>query len=186
MKAMKIAGGIIAAILVTAAALLVVGLPAGFLTSSIQQRVARETGYHLAISGSTRVGLWPSLNVTMSGVTLEGPSDQDTGHRFAIGSLQADLTLSSLWSGQPEITELVIDHPAVRIPLLRGVGHCGGDIERQGMAAGARAAVKADATVGADGRMRTDGLDAVFHVITRMDERDRAVGDGDAPDGRGG
>ena len=119
MKALKIAGVVIAAILVIAAALLVVGIPAGFLTSSIQQRVERETGYHLAVVGSTKLGLWPSLNVTMSDVTLEGPGDQDTGHRLAIGGLQADLRLASLWSGQPEITELVIDHPAVRIPLLR-------------------------------------------------------------------
>jgi AsmA protein len=122
MKALKIAGAITAAILVSAAALLVVGLPAGFLTSSIQQRIERETGYRLTVAGSTKVGLWPSLNVTMSGATLKGPGDQetghDTGHRLAIGSLQADMTLSSLWS-QAEITALVIDHPDLRIPLYR-------------------------------------------------------------------
>ena len=123
MKALKIAGAMTAAILVIAAALLVVGLPAGFLTSAIEKRVARETGYRLTVAGSTKVGLWPSLNVTMSGVTLQGPGEQetghDTGHRLAIGSLQADMRLSSLWSGQPEITALVIDHPDLRIPLYR-------------------------------------------------------------------
>lgn len=119
MKALKIAGAITAASLVIAAALLVVGIPAGFLTSSIQQRIERETRYRLTVAGSTRVGLWPSLNVTMSGVTLEGPGEPDTGHRLAIGSLQADMRLSSLWSGRPEITALVIDHPDLRIPLYR-------------------------------------------------------------------
>jgi AsmA protein len=116
---LKIASRVIAALIVIAAALLVIGMPAGFLTSAIEKRVARDTGYRLAVAGSTTVGLWPSPNVTMSGVTLEGPGDQDSGHRFAIGRLRADMTLSSLWSGRPEISELVIDHPDLRIPLLR-------------------------------------------------------------------
>ncbi|WP_298259476.1 AsmA family protein [Bradyrhizobium sp.] len=124
MRALKIAGGVIAAMVVVAALLLIVGMPAGSLTSSIQQRVARETGYRLTVKGSTRVGLWPWLNVTMSEVTLQPPKDRDTedhdtGHRLTIGSLRADLTLRSLWSGQPDITELVINRPTASIPLLR-------------------------------------------------------------------
>jgi AsmA protein len=119
MKALKIAGGVIAAIVVGAIALLVVGMPAGFLTSAIQQRVERETGYRLRITGSTKLGIWPSLNVTMSSVMLEGPNDRDTGSRVAIGRVQADMTLTSLWSDKVEITELVIDHPTVSIPLRR-------------------------------------------------------------------
>ena len=119
MKALKIAGGVIAALIIVVAALLVLGMPVGFLTSAIQERVERETGYHLAVKGSTRVGLWPSLNVTMSDVTLEAPKDRDGGNRFSAGSIQADMRLSSLWSAKPEITELVIDHPSVSIPLRR-------------------------------------------------------------------
>src|SRR5580692_6757204 len=106
MKALKIAGGVISAIIVVVAALLlVVGLPLDFLTSAIADRVERETGYHLTVAGSTRVGLRPSLNVTMSDVTLERLSDRDAGNRLAVGSIQADMTLASLWSGHPEVTE---------------------------------------------------------------------------------
>ena len=119
MKALKIAGGVVAAIVVGAALLLVVGMPVGFLTSAIAEQVERETGYHLAVKGSATAGLWPSLNVTMSDVTLEPAKEQDGGHRFSIGSIRADLRLASLWSGQPEITELVITHPSVSIPLRR-------------------------------------------------------------------
>jgi AsmA protein len=119
MKALKIAGMAIAAIVVIAALLLVVGIPSGLLTSGIAERVERETGYHLTIAGSTRVGLWPSLHVTMSDVTLERLSDPESRNRLTVGSIQADLTLRSLWSGHPEITELVIDHPELRIPLRR-------------------------------------------------------------------
>ena len=119
MRALKIAASAIAAIVVIAALLLIVGIPSGFLTSTIQDRVERETGYHLMVAGSTKLGMWPSLNVTMSDVTLERPNDRDAGSRLAAGSIQADLTLASLWSGHPDITELVINHPEISVPLHR-------------------------------------------------------------------
>lgn len=119
MRALRIAGSAIAAIVVIAAVLLIVGIPSGFLTSTIQDRVERETGYHLTVAGSTKVGLWPSLNVTMSNVTLKRLTDRDAGGHLTVGSIQADITLASLWSGHPEITELVINHPDVSVPLHR-------------------------------------------------------------------
>jgi AsmA protein len=119
MKALKIASATVAAILVVAALLLIVGVPSGFLTSAIQDRVERETGRRLIIAGSTRIGLWPSLNVTISDVTLEGPKDRDAGNRLTVGSIQADMTLGSVWSGRPEITALVIVRPVLNVPLLR-------------------------------------------------------------------
>jgi AsmA protein len=171
MRALKIAGAMTAAILVIAAALLVVGLPAGFLTSSIQQRIQRETGYRLTVAGSTKVGLWPLLNVTMSGVTLDAPGEQNTGHRLAIGRLQADMRLSSLWSGQPEITELVIDHPDLRIPLYR---------ERQPVA---KANAGPDATSGAAASATptirritvTDGTITLFNTHDHVEDHIEGV-----------
>jgi len=119
MKALKIAGGAIAAIIVVAALILMIGIPSGFLTSAIQERVERETGYRLTIAGSTKIGLWPSLNVTINDVTLEGPKDRDASNRLTVGSIQADITLASVWSGHPDITELSINRPLLNVPLLR-------------------------------------------------------------------
>jgi AsmA protein len=119
MKALKIASGVVAVIVVVAAVLLTVGTPVGFLASTIQQRVERETGYRVTVRGWTRIALLPSPNITMSDVTLQAPTDEDGGNRLSIGRIQADTTLASLWSGEPEITELVIDRPAARIPLHR-------------------------------------------------------------------
>ena len=119
MKALKIAGSAIAALIVVAALLLILGIPAGFLTSAIQQRVERETGHRLAIAGSTRIGLWPSLNVTLNDVTLEAPKDRDAGNRLTAGRIEADMTLASVWSGRPEITKLAIIRPVLHVPLLR-------------------------------------------------------------------
>ncbi len=119
MKAVKIVGSAIAAVVMIAALFLVVGIPSGFLTSAIQDRVERETGYRLIIAGSSKIGLWPSLNVTMSDLTLEGPKDRDDSNRLTIGSVRADMTLASAWSGHPQITELAINRPLLNVPLLR-------------------------------------------------------------------
>ena len=119
MKALKITGTAIAAIIVVLALLLVIGVPSGFLTSAIQDRVEQQTGYRLTIAGSTKVSVWPTLNVRLSGITLQDPKDRDPARRVTIGSLQADVTLSSLWSGHPHVTELVITKPVLYRPLLR-------------------------------------------------------------------
>jgi AsmA protein len=119
MRALKIAGAAIAVAIVVLALLLIIGIPSGFLTSEIQARVERETGYRLTISGATKIGLWPRLNVTLTDVTLENPNDRETSNRLTVGRVQADMTLASVWSGHPQITELVIDRPVLYHPLLR-------------------------------------------------------------------
>jgi AsmA protein len=119
MKALKFAGAAVAAVIVVLALLLVIGIPSSFLTSAIQTRVEHETGYRLTIAGSTKVGLWPQLNVTLNDVTLQDPKDRDGTNRLTVGSMQAGITLSSVWSGHPQVTELVITRPVLYAPLLR-------------------------------------------------------------------
>src|SRR5215468_5096381 len=113
MKAFKIAGAAIAAVIVILALLLVIGIPSGFLTSAIQDRVERQTGYRMTIAGSTRISLWPTLNVSLSDLTLQDPKDRDTARRVTVGKVEADMTLSSVWSGHPHVSELVITRPVV-------------------------------------------------------------------------
>ena len=119
MRTLKIAGAAVVAVIVVIALLLFVGVPSGFLTSAIQERVERETGYKLAINGSTRIAIWPQLNVTMKDVTLADPKDRDITNRLTAASIEADVTLASVWSGKPEITELVIVRPVLNLPLQR-------------------------------------------------------------------
>ena len=104
---------------VVIALLLVIGIPSGFLTAQIQERVERETGYKLAINGGAKIGLWPSLNITLNDVTLQNPKDRDINRHFAAASIEAEVTLASLWAGKPHITELVIIRPVVNLPLRR-------------------------------------------------------------------
>jgi AsmA protein len=119
MKTLKITAAAVAAIIIILALALVVGIPSGFLTSAIQDRVEQETGYHLTVAGSTKISLWPTFNVSLSDLTLEDPTDREGARRIAIGTLQADMTLSSVWSGHPIVTELVVNKPVLYRPLLR-------------------------------------------------------------------
>src|SRR5882757_53381 len=119
MRALKIAGAAIAAVIVVIALLLVIGIPSSFLTSQIQDRVERETGYRLTINGGAKIGLWPSLNVTLNDVTLQDLKERDNDNRITAGSIQTDMTLASVWAGKPEITELVVVRPVVNVPLQR-------------------------------------------------------------------
>jgi AsmA protein len=119
MRALKIAGAAIAALVAVVVLLLVIGIPSGFMTSAIQARVERDTGYRLTISGATRIGVWPSLNVTLNNISLRNPKDRDSSDRLTVGRVEAYVTLESLWSGRPRITQLSIDRPVVHVPLLR-------------------------------------------------------------------
>jgi AsmA protein len=116
---MKIVGAAIAAVIVVLALLLMIGIPAGFVTHAVQDRVERETGYRLVVSGATRLGIWPSLNVTLHDISVQDPKTHDSDGRLTIGSVQADILLRSVLSGRPQVGELVITRPVLYVPLRR-------------------------------------------------------------------
>ncbi|SFJ00583.1 AsmA family protein [Bradyrhizobium sp. Gha] len=119
MRAMKFAGAAVAAIIIVAGLLLVIGIPSGFLTATIASRVEQATGYRLSIDGTARISLWPTLNITLNDLTLQDPKDRSGITRLTIDSVQADMSLASAWSGRPEISEIVVSHPVLHQPLLR-------------------------------------------------------------------
>ncbi|MGY3606957.1 MULTISPECIES: AsmA family protein [unclassified Bradyrhizobium] len=119
MRALKIAGAAIGTVIVVIALLAVIGIPSGFLTSAIQDRVERQTGYRLAINGGAKISLWPSLNITLSDIALQDPKDREINNRLTASSIRADVTLASLWSGQPHVTDLLIVRPVLTMPLQR-------------------------------------------------------------------
>ncbi|UQD73362.1 AsmA family protein [Bradyrhizobium japonicum] len=119
MRAVKFAGAAIAAVIIVIGLLLVVGIPSGFLTTTIASRVESATGYRLSIDGTTKISLWPTLNVTLNDLTLQDPKDRSGITRLTVDSVQADMSLSSVWSGSPKISELIVTHPVLHQPLLR-------------------------------------------------------------------
>ncbi|AJA59253.1 MULTISPECIES: AsmA family protein [Bradyrhizobium] len=119
MRAVKFAGAAIAAVIIVIGLLLVVGIPSGFLATTIASRVESATGYRLSIDGTTKISLWPTLNVTLNELTLQDPKDRSGITRLTVDSVQADMSLSSVWSGSPKISELVVTHPVLHQQLLR-------------------------------------------------------------------
>ncbi|MBJ7406781.1 MAG: AsmA family protein, partial [Bradyrhizobium sp.] len=109
----------LAAVIVVIGLLLVVGIPSGFLTSTIASRVETATGYRVTIDGTTKISLWPTLNLTLNDLTLADPKDRSGITRLTIGSVQADMSLASVWSGAPKISELAVTRPVLYQPLLR-------------------------------------------------------------------
>jgi AsmA protein len=119
MRALKITVAAIAAVIVIIAVLLVIGIPAGFVAQAVQERVERETGYRLVVSGATKLGIWPSLHVTLNEISAQDPKAREPDGRLTIGSVQADILLRSVLSGRPQVSELVITKPVLYVPLRR-------------------------------------------------------------------
>ncbi|RTM08336.1 MAG: AsmA family protein [Bradyrhizobiaceae bacterium] len=176
MRAVKFAGAALAAVIIVIAVLLVVGIPSGFVTSTIASRVESATGYRLSIDGTARISLWPTLNVTLNDLTLADPKDRSGITRLTIDSVQADMSLSSVWSGRPAISELVVSHPVLHQPLLR---------ERLPNAAGSSKPPLALDTGGAsiDRVTITDGEVAFSRMRDRVEGRISAI-NADATVGR--
>jgi len=106
----------IAAVIIIVVVLLIVGIPSRLSDLAIQDRVERETDYRLTIAGSTTNRPVASLNVTLHDITLQDPKDATPAPPEG-RQHQADMTLSSVWSGHPQITELVITRPVLHHPL---------------------------------------------------------------------
>jgi AsmA protein len=167
MKALKIAGAAILAVIVIAALLLMIGIPAGFITQAIQDRVERDTGTRIVVSGATRLGIWPSLNVTLNDIVVQDPKARDPDGRLTIGSARAELALKSALSGHPHITELVIDKPVLYVPLRRER-----DARIDNSARPATAPTDADATgVAIDHVKVTDGAVVFTNLRDRVENR---------------
>lgn len=119
MKLLKVAGIAAGVVIVAAVAVLTIGIPSGFVTSAIQERVERESGYKITVGGATRVGLWPTPYVTLRDVSLQSAADRDQSVDIRIDRVRADVTLESLFSGEPHVTDLTVTAPVLRVPLLR-------------------------------------------------------------------
>jgi AsmA protein len=163
MRVLKFAGAAIAAILVVIVLLLVVGIPSSFVDATIRDHVERATGYHLTIAGTTKISLWPQLNLTLSHITLQDPKNRDGTNRITIGSVQADMPLSSAWSGNPRISKLTITRPVLHVPLLR-------NREAPAASRSAKPAGEAEA-IAVDRVMVTDGTIVFSNTGDRVENR---------------
>jgi AsmA protein len=119
MKALKILGAVFGLLIVAIAVTLVVGIPGGFVTGAIEERIEKETGLQLDINGGATIKLWPLTVVTLSDVALYDPKDKDVPERFRAADIRAELSLRSLLTGHPRVREINIVRPVVSVPMAR-------------------------------------------------------------------
>lgn len=119
MKALKIFGAVLSLLVVAVAVTLAVGIPGGFVTGTIEDRVEQQTGYQLDINGGTTIKLWPLTVVTLSDVALYDPKDKAVSERFRAESIRAEVSLRSLLSGNPRVREINIVRPVVNLAMAR-------------------------------------------------------------------
>lgn len=117
MKGAQRAGLVVLAVLVAAALVVTIGIPAGWMTAAIEQRIARDTGARLTLHGVTRLALWPTPRVTATDIVIERAGSDAT--KLSIGSIEAELPFASLLSGEPQFSEVTLTRPELRLPLLR-------------------------------------------------------------------
>ena len=117
MRALKIAGAAAAGLIAVVIVLLVTGIPSSFITSLVQDRIERDTGYRIAINGKSGIGVWPSLSLALHNVTLDNPNSADV--HLSVGEVRANFPFASLLSGSAKVSELTLDHPTLRLPMLR-------------------------------------------------------------------
>ncbi|MGB3045338.1 MAG: AsmA family protein [Xanthobacteraceae bacterium] len=119
MKIVKLAGAVIAAVVLVAVIVLAVGIPSGMMTSAIQARVERATGYRIEIDGTTRIALWPTFHVTLNDITLDRHAGTGDAERIEIAQARVEMPFGSLLSGKPVVTGLALEKPVAYLPLLR-------------------------------------------------------------------
>ncbi len=119
MKPLKIAALGFVAVLAVASLGLAFGVPAGFLAKPVQDQIESRTGYRLRIDGDTKLAFRPSPSVTLGRISLLGAGDSGPAAGFAAESVRVSVSLASLFTGRPGITEVAIVKPVVRAPLLR-------------------------------------------------------------------
>ena len=119
MKALKILGAVLGLLVVAMGVTFAVGIPGGFITGTIEERVEKETGFQLDINGGATIKLWPLTVVTLSDVALFDPKDSQVSERFRAESIRAELSLRSLLTGNPRVREISIVRPVVSLPMAR-------------------------------------------------------------------
>jgi AsmA protein len=119
MKALKILGAVFGLLVVGVVVTLAVGIPGGFITGMIEDRVEKETGLQLDINGGATIKLWPLTVVTLSDVALFDPKDKAISERFRAESIRAEVSLRSLLAGNPRVRQINIVRPVVNLAMAR-------------------------------------------------------------------
>jgi AsmA protein len=118
MKPLKIAANGFAALSAVVVLAAIFGVPAGFLANYAQDQAIRA-GYRLRIDGNSWIALRPVPTLMLGEFSLSDAVRPTTGLNVAADGARVSLSLMSLLSGRPSITELTVTKPMIRVALAR-------------------------------------------------------------------
>jgi len=104
-------------LLLGAITFLVVAAPVELLRDRLIGEVKARTGRDLVVSGSASLLLLPRLAISLGDVALSAPPDMGGGPMLSVQALEAELSLTSLLTGQTGVRRLVLFRPKIELKV---------------------------------------------------------------------
>ena len=89
--------------------------PAGLLRDQLAARIKAKTGRDLVIAGRTSLSFFPTLNISMSDVSLSAPPGMGGGPTITMQSLEAAVPLIPLLQRELSVQGLLLRKPAINL-----------------------------------------------------------------------
>src|SRR6516225_9820647 len=102
-------------LLVGAVTFLIVAAPLELVRDRLIGEVKARTGRDLVVSGSTSLVMFPRLAVSLADVSLSAPPGMGGAPTLAVDTLEAELSLASLLTGQAGLRRLLLLRPKIEL-----------------------------------------------------------------------
>lgn len=102
-------------VLLAAITFLVVAAPVDLVRDRLVQQISYRTGRDLMVAGPTSLSVFPRLALSLGDVTLSAPRGMGGDPTLKVERLEAELGLSSLFTGQAAVKHVTLTRPAVEL-----------------------------------------------------------------------
>jgi len=102
-------------LLLGAITFLMVAAPVELVRDKLIEQVKARTGRDLVVSGSTSLVVFPRLALSLADVSLSAPPGMGGAPTLAVETLEAELGLASLLTGQAGLRRLVLIRPKIEL-----------------------------------------------------------------------
>ena len=117
MRGLLIGVGVVAALILAAAAALVILFPVSRIQAEVIQSVEKATGRKVAVEGPVRLMLYPVLGVEAEGVRLANVAGGQAPHLLSARTLALGVDLLPLLQGRVRVAKLVLSEPRLALEL---------------------------------------------------------------------
>ncbi len=134
MRALKIAGIAVGALVAAWAAAATYGIPVRGLIESRSSDALAKAGLRLAIGGDARFTVWPATGLTIEQMRLQDAGGAD--ELLAVERVHAALSLGELFGGRVHIADLALTRPVLRTDAILGRAQREAESRERGIAKG--------------------------------------------------